>query len=240
MISIKINKISKLNKQSHVYDLHVMGTHNFFVGNSEILISNCDGMTAISQRSLRGIMETYALHTRFILTCNYKERIIDPIQSRCQIFEIYPPSKKEVAIHLTTILKSENIIYSNENLVTIINTYYPDIRKIIQFCQQSSLTGTLVINKEMLIDGDIKNKIVDMLQRKVTFNEIRHYIIETDIHRFEEIYDFLYEKIEMYSDGKEAEITLKIAAAIINDVDVYNKQIVFLACMVDVLKVLKG
>ena len=61
--------------------------------------------------ALRNVMETFSKHCRFILTCNFVERIIDPIQSRCQSFQIIPPSKKEVAVHISNILKEETIDY---------------------------------------------------------------------------------------------------------------------------------
>ena len=69
-------------------------------------------------------METFSKHCRFILTCNYVEKIIDPIQSRCQTFQIVPPSKKEVAVQLDKILKSEDIKYNVKDLVPIIDSSY--------------------------------------------------------------------------------------------------------------------
>ena len=65
-----------------------------------IILDEADYITPTSQAALRNVMETFSKHCRFILTCNFVERIIDPIQSRCQSFQIIPPSKKEVAIHL--------------------------------------------------------------------------------------------------------------------------------------------
>ena len=71
-----------------------------------IILDECDFLTPNAQAALRNLMETFSKHCRFILTCNYVERIIDPIQSRCQSFQIIPPSKKEVAIHISKILKT--------------------------------------------------------------------------------------------------------------------------------------
>ena len=72
-------------------------------------------------------METFSKHCRFILTCNYVERIIDPIQSRCQSFQIIPPSKKEVAIHISKILNTESVSFENEQIVTMVNSSYQKI-----------------------------------------------------------------------------------------------------------------
>ena len=70
-----------------------------------IILDECDYITPNAQAALRNLMETFSKHCRFILTCNFVERIIDPIQSRCQSFQVIPPSKKEVALHIHNILK---------------------------------------------------------------------------------------------------------------------------------------
>ena len=78
-----------------------------------IILDECDFLTPNAQAALRNLMETFSKHCRFILTCNYVERIIDPIQSRCQSFQIIPPSKKEVAIHTSKILNTEGVSFEN-------------------------------------------------------------------------------------------------------------------------------
>ena len=84
-----------------------------------IILDECDYITPNAQAALRNLMETFSRHCRFILTCNYVERIIDPIQSRCQSFQIVPPSKKEVAIHLSDILTKENVKFEVDDIATI-------------------------------------------------------------------------------------------------------------------------
>ena len=118
---IKVKSIKKLDYANQVYDLSVEKNRNFFIGNTEILTHNCDYMTPNGQAALRNLMETFSATTRFILTCNYVEKIIDPIQSRCQTFAITPPSKKDVAIRVDNILKNEKVAYNQSDLVTIIN-----------------------------------------------------------------------------------------------------------------------
>ena len=75
-------------------------------------------------------METFSKHCRFILTCNYVERIIDPIQSRCQSFQIIPPDRKQVAVHLSNILQKEQVESDINDIFTIVNGGYPDIRRV--------------------------------------------------------------------------------------------------------------
>ena len=69
-----------------------------------------------AQPALRNLMETFSAHCRFILTCNYVEKIIEPIQSRCQTYKIIPPSKKDVAVHVKHILEEENIKFDLDDL----------------------------------------------------------------------------------------------------------------------------
>ena len=205
-----------------------------------VILDEFDGMPELTQRTLRSVMETYALRTRFILTANYHERIIEPILSRVQSFELAPPTKKEIAIHIINILKTENVTFKNEDLAEIINSYYPDIRKTIQLCQQSSLSGTLKLSQSVLIKQDLKNKIVEMLKVKSPFLDIRKFVVDQDLKRFEEIYDYLYDNLDKYAEGKQAAVILKLAAGVKSDSLVVNKQIVFMETIIEILKTLKA
>lgn len=204
-----------------------------------IILDESDFLTQSAQAALRPIMEAYALSTRFILTGNYHERIILPLVSRVQAFQLLPPSKKEVALHLVKILNTEGITFKNEDMAVIVNTYYPDIRKVIQVAQQSSLTGTLSISKENLIGNDVQNKIVEMLKTRSPLLEFRKLIVEQNLTRFDEMYQHLYENLNKYAEGKEASIILNLADAIRSDSMVANKQIVFLEFLIKSLKSLK-
>ena len=96
-----------------------------------IILDESDYLTPNAQAELRNLMETFSKTTRFILTCNYVEKVIDPIQSRCQTFGITPPSKKEVAVRLKDILDTEEVKYEMPELVTLVNSGYPDIRRVL-------------------------------------------------------------------------------------------------------------
>ncbi len=88
-----------------------------------------------AQAALRNLMETYSKTTRFILTCNYVEKIIDPIQSRCQTFAIMPPNKTDVAKRLVSVLEEKQVQYDIKDIAAIINASYPDIRRAINTAQ---------------------------------------------------------------------------------------------------------
>jgi len=103
-----------------------------------VILDEADFLTIQAQASLRNVIETFSKSTRFILTCNYVERIIDPLQSRCQVLKIVPPSKGEVAKHLFKILSQENVQHSTDHLRDLVNQYYPDVRKMLNVCQMST------------------------------------------------------------------------------------------------------
>ena len=108
-----------------------------------VILDEADYMTPNGQAALRNLMETFSKTCRFILTCNYVEKIIDPIQSRCQAFAIEPPNRKEVAKRIVNILNERNIKYDNQDLVTVINSGYPDIRRILNSCQSQIVDNQL-------------------------------------------------------------------------------------------------
>ena len=123
-----------------------------------IILDECDYITPNAQAALRNLMETFSKSCRFILTCNYVERIIDPIQSRCQSFQIIPPDRKEVAVHLNNILTKESVTSDIEDIVTIVNSGFPDLRRVINAAQRQVVDGKLVIDEGMSIQNDYKFK----------------------------------------------------------------------------------
>ena len=129
-----------------------------------IILDEADFLTIQAQASLRNIIETYSRTTRFILTCNYLERIIDPLQSRCQVLKITPPSKKEVAQHVASILEQESINYELNDLVLVVNKHYPDVRKILNTCQVNTVEGKLTIDKALIASNSYTDAILKELK----------------------------------------------------------------------------
>jgi replication factor C small subunit len=169
-----------------------------------VILDEADFLTIQAQASLRNIIETYSRTTRFILTCNYLERIIEPLQSRCQVLKITPPSKKETAQHVANILETEGVNYEVEQLALVVNKYYPDIRKILNTCQVNILDGGqndlyLKIDESILISG-YKDKLLKELKSpsKSTFKNVRQIIADSNIDDFEDVFRFLYDSIDEY------------------------------------------
>jgi replication factor C small subunit len=206
-----------------------------------IILDESDFLSPEAQAALRNMMETYSLTTRFILTCNYVEKIIPALVSRCQTYKIEPLSKKEVAVHLKTILDKETVQYTPEDLGYIVNTYYPDIRKILNYSQQSVIDNKIKISELNSTNVDVKNKIVELLKIRssTAFNDIRQLVADSDIKHYEEIYEVLFDKVDEYSYNKQTLVILTLAEYIYQSAMVVNREITFMACIAKLLKDLK-
>ena len=207
-----------------------------------IILDEFDYMTPNAQAILRNLMETFSKHCRFILTCNYVEKVIDPIQSRCQTFQIIPPSKKEVAVQISQILSKEGVSFEPKDLVPIIDSSYPDIRKIINTCQLNSTKGQLKLDTTSVIDSDIKSKIVDILKgnddKRNKWKNIRQAVADARISDFTELYSFLYEKVDEYGGNNTSNIILILSESQHKDALVVDKEISFMSCIIQIVGIL--
>jgi len=208
-----------------------------------IILDECDYITPNAQAALRNLMETFSKHCRFILTCNYVERIIDPIQSRCQSFQIIPPSKKEVAVHLSNILNNEDVTFKVDDIATIINGGYPDIRKIINTSQRQVVKGELKLDAQEIILSDYKLKLLKVLQtksktRKEIFTEIRQILADAKVTDFADFFRLLYDEVDTYGKGHIAECILIIARYESSDTHVVDKEINAMAMLIELLGVI--
>ena len=207
-----------------------------------IILDECDYITPNAQAALRNLMETFSKHCRFILTCNYVERIIDPIQSRCQSFQIIPPSKTEVAKHLHSILIQENIIDSPEDIKVLVETGYPDIRRVINSAQRNVVKGRLKLDTSSIIQNDYKLKLLKILEtqnKKNAFNEIRQLLADNKITDYADLFRLLYDEVDGYGKGHLAECILIIARYELSDSQVVDKEINVMAMLIELLGVIK-
>ena len=208
-----------------------------------VILDEADYMTPNGQAALRNLMETFSKTTRFILTCNYVEKIIDPIQSRCQVFGITPPNKKEVAKRIATILDELQISYDNRDLVTIINAGYPDIRRVLNGCQRQVIDGKLYIDQESLVQANYMTKLLDILknetEKKSCFQKVRQLINDSKVKDFTALYKFLFDEIDDYGSGHIASIILVLAESQYQDAFAVDKEIHIMAMMIKLINELK-
>jgi len=204
-----------------------------------IILDECDYLTPNAQAALRNLMETFSRHCRFILTCNYVERIIDPIQSRCQSYKVVPPSKKEVAQQLVHILNQENCTFELDDVALIVTAGYPDIRRVINSAQRQIVDGKLKIDTSSIIQNDYKVKLIGLLSSGAKLNDIRQLIADNSISDYSELYRLLYDEVETYSNGRVAECIMNIGEAQFQDVHVVDKEINFMSLIIRILRLLK-
>ena len=204
-----------------------------------VILDEFDYMTPNAQAILRNLMETFSQHCRFILTCNYVEKVISPIRSRTQEFQIVPPTKKDVAVQISQILSKEDVSFEPTTLVPIIDSSYPDIRKIINTCQLNSSKGNLKVDTGSIMDSDTKTKIVEILKgndaKPNKWKNIRQAVADAKIQDFTEIYSYLYEKVDEYGSGNTSNIILILSESQHKDALVVDKEITFMSCIIQIV-----
>ena len=214
-----------------------------FSGFKVIILDEFDYMTPNAQAILRNLMETFSKHCRFILTCNYIEKIIDPIQSRCQSFAITPPTKKAVAIQVSKILDAEKITYDIKNVADIVSSYYPDIRRILNTCQLQSAKGELKVDHAIMVESNFQTKLIELLKssndKRNLFINIRQAVADNRLNDYSEMYSMLYDKVDDYAAGNTANVILTIADGLSKDALVVDKEIVFMSTIIQILNIIK-
>jgi len=187
-----------------------------------VFMDEADLLTPESFFALRNIMETYSQNTRFILTANYINRIIEPIRSRCQIMEFKALPKEFINKKLSDILAKEKIEYDNADLDILIETYYPDIRSMINSLQMNTIGNRWKIQNVGFRDNE---KVLAYL-KVGDITSIRK--MELD---FVEMYKYLFDKAEAISLNDALSISLIIAEYLYRDTFIADKELNFVACL---------
>ncbi len=207
-----------------------------------IILDECDYITPNAQAALRNLMETFSKNCRFILTCNYVERIIDPIQSRCQSFQIIPPDRKQVAQHLANILDNENVQYDVKNVATIVNGGYPDIRRVINGAQRQVVNGELMIDENTIVQNDYKLQVLDILKtqdKKNAFKNIRQLLADSKVTDFSDLFRLMFDTVDDWGQGHIAECILILSKYQQSDAVVVDKEINIMAMFVEIIGSIK-
>ena len=204
-----------------------------------VILDEFDYMTPNAQAILRNLMETFSQHCRFILTCNYVEKVIEPIQSRCQTFQIIPPTKRDVAVQISKILGLEGIKFEPKDLVPIIDSAYPDIRKVINTCQLNSVKGELKVDTKNLLENDYKLKVLEILKsnddKRNKYMKIRQVIINSKVTDFTELFTLLYDKMDEYAPDKTSDVILLLADGVYKSSMSIDKEIQAAATMIQII-----
>ena len=175
-----------------------------------IILDEADFLTIQAQASLRNVIETFSRTTRFILTCNFIERIIDPLQSRCQTLKVIPPSKLDIVKHLKKVTDKEEIKVHVNDLAIIVNNNYPDVRKMLNTIQVSTTDNKLNLDTTALVSSNYIKDVLKELSNGKSWTNIRQIIANANVKDFEELYRTLYEKSSEYAPGKEGMVAFHI------------------------------
>lgn len=200
-----------------------------------VIMDEADFLTINAQAALRNVIETFSLTTRFIFTCNYVERIIDPIQSRTVVFELTPPSMKEVAMKCLQILDKEEIKYQRSDVGNIVKQTYPDIRKSLNLFQSSIKEGILEPSRVYTNFNKTSDQIIELLkgQNIKNFTTIRQIIMDSNIRDYNELYRVLFERSDEFTNSAVA--TLIIADYQYKSLMASDKEITMSACIAKLL-----
>jgi len=211
-----------------------------------IILDEFSYFTPNAQSALNAIMETFSKSTRFILTCNYVEKVLPSIQSRCTCFHLESPSKPLIAKRIVHILKTEGITFKPEDVATMVNRNYPDQRSIINEVQRAAITGSLIVPTSTALNSDsYMSKLLDVLletkkSKKETFTSCRQIIADSKVRTFEDLYRFLYDNSEKLSLTNQAALILEISTYAQRDTQVLDKEINAMALLIQIINLIKS
>jgi replication factor C small subunit len=211
-----------------------------------VILEEADGLTGDSLRILRNVMEDFESSTRFILTANYFNKVIEPIRSRCLLFKLQP-DLKEIVIRCIHILQTEKILVEEDQkkaLLGHIEKNYPDLRRIINDLQKFYMSGKLLIKEQKQIT-DIVNYVYDALISKTSSLEIRSKIIENERtfngdyqSLMKELFEIFYSS-KLIKDLTKKMILCDIGEYMFRDCTVLDREINFYMCIVSLENHLK-
>ena len=176
-----------------------------------VLLDEADYLSPNAQAALRGVMEEYHTTSRFILTCNYPNRIIPALHSRCQGFHIERIDQTEFTARVAEILIAEEITPDIDTLDTYVKATYPDLRKCINMVQMNSVDGKLVEpQKSDTGDADYKLEMVELFKKGEISKARKLVCSQARRDEIEDIYKWLYDKIDLFGDEEKQESAILI------------------------------
>ena len=209
-------------------------------GYKVVILDEADYLNPQStQPALRGFIEEFANNCRFILTCNFKNRIIEPLHSRCGVYEFNGGSKQtlcqEFMARCQTILDSENISYDNKAIAELIMKHFPDWRRVLNELQRYSLSGTIDLGVLDNISDSNYNDLFAHLKTK-DFKKMRTWVVNNiDIDAaaiFRSIYDRMSDKV---SPASIPQLVLILADYQYKNAFVADHELNVVACLTEVM-----
>ena len=201
-----------------------------------VILDEADFLTINAQASLRNVIEKFSRSTRFILTCNYVERMIDPLQSRCQVLKIVPPSKNEVAKHILRILEQEEIQYEAQDVKALVQRCYPDLRKMLNLVQSSTVDGVLTLDKDVIVQNNYMLSILKELSTGKNYTALRQILADSGVKEYDELYRYLFDNATKFAPGKEGSIAVILNTHLYQANFRIDKEINMASCLSQILE----
>jgi len=172
-----------------------------------VLLDEADSLPHLTQAALRTDMETYSTSVRFILTCNYPEKIIPAIrESRCHHVHISKPDKTEFTARAATVLVTEGVEFDLDTLDSYVRASYPDLRKCLNQLQVNSTTGKLIpaqtmgsSENELLLEATNLFKAGKILEGR---QQLMQYIALYPT-KIEDVYRWMYDNLDLWGNSQE-------------------------------------
>lgn len=233
---MKVKSIKSLG-QSRVINLTVHKNHTFVTENG-IVTHNCDNFSKDGMAAFRSFLDEYSHNCRFIFTGNYKEKIIEPLLDRMEVYDFESFAKEEmikpIFERLCFVLENENVEYNKKDLVPIINTYYPRIRSMVGALQKFSKDGVLTVDTSDLDDLNIFDKIMELVTPG-TYPEMIQAV--NNLNAPDNMYSFLYKNAMTYFPAeKYPNMVIVVAKYQHMTSTVRDKQLNLAACLTELLK----
>lgn len=168
-----------------------------------ILLDEADHISAEGQAALRGVMEQYASTVRFILTCNYPNKIIPALHSRCQGFHITSLDETDFTVRIAEILVENNVNFDIDVLDSFVRGTYPDMRKTINNVQMNSVNGSLQKPDLSSQDTGWRVKMVELFKAKQVREARQLIIANARADEYEDIFRWLYRNVEMFGNNED-------------------------------------
>ena len=169
-----------------------------------VLLDEADYISPNGQAALRGVMETYASSSRFILTCNYPNKVIPALHSRCQGFHIEKIDHTEFTARIATVCVEEGVEIDIDTLDSYVKATYPDLRKCLNLCQMNTVDGTLVKpNEGDSATADYKLAVVDLFKQGKILEARKMLCSQVRPEEMDELFRWMYDNLELWGETQE-------------------------------------
>jgi len=169
-----------------------------------VLLDEADYISPNGQAALRGVMETYASSARFILTCNYPNKIIPALHSRCQGFHIEKIDHTEFTARIATVCVEEGVEIDIDTLDSYVKATYPDLRKCLNLCQMNTVDGKLLKpNEGDNSTADYKLAVVDLFKQGKILEARKLLCSQVRPEEMDELFRWMYDNLELWGSTQE-------------------------------------